>query len=275
MTLPPIREDKIGDLTLKLVRTYNGIAGAIHGGPGGRPVVLQGTDAEEVWSRLLIEVGKLHPNYFGFDGARAQFLRFFPQGFATSGYGGHERDFKLAAKHKLDTTVPLADAVNGRGFAEAALRVYQTAKLLNKFELAKLGDALRSPSGDAFVRAAASFALGAGEPALREMAAITKPFACANWTVVTYLPFLWRPDEHAFLKPEVTKDFAARVGHPFAQVYKTQINIGVYESLLDLIRKTEAEVAELGPRDGFDIQSFIWVVGAYKDTDAPSPSTSK
>ena len=42
----------------------------------------------------------------------------------------------------------------------------------------------------------------------------------AKWTVVTYLPFLWRPETHMFLKPEVTKDFAARVGHRFASDYE-------------------------------------------------------
>jgi hypothetical protein len=35
--------------------------------------------------------------------------------------------------------------------------------------------------------------------------------------VATYRPFLWRPEEHMFLKPEVTKDFAVRVEHRFAK----------------------------------------------------------
>jgi hypothetical protein len=30
-----------------------------------------------------------------------------------------------------------------------------------------------------------------------------------------YLPFLWRPEGEMFLKPEVTRDFAARVGRRF------------------------------------------------------------
>jgi hypothetical protein len=36
----------------------------------------------------------------------------------------------------------------------------------------------------------------------------------------TYLPFLWRPEAHMFLKPEITTEFAARVGHRLADDYE-------------------------------------------------------
>jgi hypothetical protein len=46
--------------------------------------------------------------------------------------------------------------------------------------------------------------------------------------------------------------------------------MGVYDSLLDLARRTATELADLQPRDRIDVQSFIWVVGAYDEaTDAP------
>ncbi len=59
------------------------------------------------------------------------------------------------------------------------------------------------------------------------------------------------------LKPEVTKYFASRVGHRFASDYSPQLDIGVYESLLDLMRKTELGIADLESRDRIDLQSFI------------------
>ena len=40
------------------------------------------------------------------------------------------------------------------------------------------------------------------------MAQALKPQDSDKWTVVSYLPYLWRPDMHMFLKPEATKDFA-------------------------------------------------------------------
>ena len=88
---------------------------------------------------------------------------------------------------------------------------------------------------------------------------------CAKWTVATYLPFLWRPEVHMYLKPEATKDYATRVGHPLASLYEPQLNFDVYASLLDLANETSRELSDLAPRDGIDIQSFIWVVGAYEE----------
>lgn len=68
-----------------------------------------------------------------------------------------------------------------------------------------------------------------------------------------------------FLKPEVTKDYAARVGHPLASVYEARLDFAVYSSLLDLASRTSDELSDLRPRDRIDIQSFIWVVGAYRE----------
>ena len=99
-----------------------------------------------------------------------------------------------------------------------------------------------------------------------------KPYNAAKWTIATHLPYLWRPEEHMFLKPEATKDFAARVRHRLASDYEPRFDIAVYESLLDLVAKTEEELADMNPRDGIDIQSLIWVVGDYNvEKHQPSP----
>jgi hypothetical protein len=58
----------------------------------------------------------------------------------------------------------------------------------------------------------------------------------ADRTVVT-------PQEHMFLKPEATKDFAARVGHRFHLDYEAALNFAVYESLLELVDRTAVELA--------------------------------
>ena len=68
-----------------------------------------------------------------------------------------------------------------------------------------------------------------------------------------------------FLKPEATKDFATRVGHPLASLYKAQLDFDVYTSLLDLADTITEELSNLAPRDRIDIQSFIWVVGDYRE----------
>jgi len=87
---------------------------------------------------------------------------------------------------------------------------------------------------------AARFTLEPGTASLRDMEAALKPHDNAKWTIVTYLPFLWLPEAHMFLKPEVTKDFAARVGHRFAADYEARLQLPVYQRLLELVVKTEA-----------------------------------
>ncbi len=163
-------------------------------------------------------------------------------------------------------------ALTGSGYGAAVLSVFQRTNLLSPFELVRLKEALQGPKADAYVRGAARFAIGKVEEGLCEMQQALKPHEIAKWTAVTYLPFLWRPESHMFLKPEVTKDFALRVGHAFAHEYETKLSLLVYECLLDLVAKTEKEIEDLEPRDRIDVQSFIWVIGAYKDNrETPQP----
>ena len=257
-----IREAAFGGVTLRLVEKDRRFIGLII--DGGIKGQIEGESADDVWRRLHDEAGKANPKYAGFDGARNRFLHWFAGGFHSPNYLAQERDYKLRAKSKLDSSVPLETAATGSGFGEAVWTVFQT-NLLSPFEKMRVRDALRSAWADAFIRAAARFTLGEGAPALLDMQQALKPHDSAKWTVVTYLPFLWRPEQHMFLKPEATKDFAARVGHRFASDYESRLDLAVYESLLDLASRTATELADLRPRDRIDVQSFIWVVGDYKE----------
>jgi hypothetical protein len=264
-----VREDKRGKLTLRLLKAKVGYSGVVISDSKGRLALMQGDDPVELWRRLEQEAAKSSKDYVGFDGARARFLHYFHVGFETPDYLTEERNYKMEAKQQLDATVPLDQARTGNGFGEAALAVYRKTNLLFPIEKARVVALLRSNSADAFVRAAARFASGEGATALADMARLAKPYDAASWTVATYLPFLWRPETHMFLKPEVTKDFAERVGHGFVHAYRTALDMAVYDSLLDLAARTEQEIVDLHPRDRIDVQSFIWVVGAYTDADVP------
>lgn len=255
-----IRTGKLGKKELRLVKKDGRFFGLADG-----VVCVDGDDGDDVWRRLHDEAGKSDPKYFGFDGARARFLKFFPNGFHSEGYASQERNYKLAAKEKLDSTAPLTDALEGEGFGEAILAVFRATNMLSPFEKTRLQDILRGSGADPFVRASARFAQEGTNNALVELEHILKPYDCAKWTVATYLPYLWLPETHMFLKPEATKDFAVRVGHRFASDYEPRLVIRVYESLLDLVHETEAALADLAPRDRIDIQSFIWVVGDYRE----------
>jgi|ERR1039458_759688 hypothetical protein len=265
-----IRTAKLGDVDLRLVEMDKQFIGLAFS-DGSAKVQIEGLLADDVWRRLHDEAGKANPKYFGFDGARARFLRFFPNGFHSAEYEGDERNYKVDAKTALDRTVPLEKAATESGYAEALLPLFHI-NLLSQYEQMWVRDALRGPNADDFVRAAAGFTLGEGKPALLAMERALKPHGAAKWTVVTLLPFLWRPEQHMFLKPEATKDFATRVGHRFASDYEPRLDSAVYDSLLDLAERTRAELSDLKPRDRIDVQSFIWVVGNYKEDRAKPTS---
>ena len=255
-----IRYGNLGKRSLRLVKK-----GTMFYGFADRKKCTEGLDPDDVWRRLHDDAGKSDPRYFGYDGARARFLKFFPNGFHSDGYCSQERTYKLAAKEKLDTTAPLHDTLEGVGFGEVVLGAFRATNLLSPFEKTRLQELLRGPNADAFIQAAGNFSKAGTKEALHELERVLKPTDCAKWTVATYLPFLWRPDSHMFLKPEATKDFAARVGHPLASLYQARLDYDVYACLLDLAKRTASELTDLAPRDRIDVQSFIWVVGYYRE----------
>ena len=255
-----IRQGTLGKYNLRLVQKDGQFYGLVDG-----KKCVDGTDADDVWRRLHCDAGKADPKYFGYAGARKRFLKFFPNGFHSDGFSSQERDYKLAASKKLDAAAPLAEALNGCGLGKAVLSAFHATNMLSPFEKARIADVLRGRDADAFVQATARFTVDATAATLSEIERVLRPHDCAKWTVATYLPFLWRPEAHMFLKPEATKEFAERVGHQLALVYRAQLDLDTYSLLLDLADETLNELSDLDPRDRIDIQSFIWVVGDYRE----------
>ena len=134
------------------------------------------------WHGAPFDAGKGDPRYFGFDGAKARFLRLMPDGFRSAAFATMERDYKVAAKAKLDATVPLDQAVDGAGFGEKVLAVYRATNLLSPYEQTRMQGVLRGPQADAFVRAAARFTLDPCKAHLRDMEAALRPDDNAKWT---------------------------------------------------------------------------------------------
>src|SRR3569623_1936787 len=99
------------------------------------------------------------------------------------------------------------------------------------------------------------------------MQAILKPHGHAKWTVVTYLPFLWRPEQHIFLKPMMMTTFAQRVGHRFADLYSPELDPATYLALLDLASEVREKVLDLGAKDMIDVQSFMYTAVDYVEDD--------
>lgn len=258
-----IRSEQFGKITARLVETANGVSGVLVG-EGVPPSRVDGEDADVVWSALVENLNRASPQYFGFDGAIARFLTLFPEGFTSATFHAHERDYKDVARAFLASVVPIDQAERATEVeCDAIMRAFGKTNLLHSVEHARIREVLKSQHGPAFVRGAAALARGDVEKGLKAMEDAMRPYGQPSWPAATYLPYLWSPDGHMFLKPQVTVDFAERVGHPFARDYTSGLTVECYGSLLDLTERTRAEIASLNPRDNIDVQSFIWAVGAY------------
>ena len=212
-----IREATVGDVLLRLFKENNAYKGAVILGKAVK--VVEGNDVTMFGGACMTRLGRSSPKYVGFDGARNRFLHFFPNGFQSLDYAERERNYKVAAQSKLHSTAPVEEAATGSGFGEAILAVYRATNLLSPFEKTRMQDVLRGPIRIHFIQPAARLTLGEGKSALLHMERAVKPDDNVKWTVVTYLPFLWRPDEH-IIEAEATKDFALRVGHRLDQIMR-------------------------------------------------------
>ena len=103
-------------------------------------------------------------------------------------------------------------------------------QLLSPFEKISAQNLLRGPDADRYVSAAATFALKGTKNTFLKLVRMLEEHQLAKWTLATYLPLFWKPDEHMYLKPESTKDYAERVGHPLALVYEAKPTFETYQS---------------------------------------------
>lgn len=83
----------------------------------------------------------------------------------------------------------------------------------------------------------------------------------ATWPVLTQFPFIACPDRHMFLKPEVTRSCAERM--MFNLNYTSTLNWLTYHQLIKMARMLFKELEPMGAKDFIDVQSYIWVIGAY------------
>ncbi len=184
-----VRTGTVGAVVLRLLASGDEFIGVAFGADKSKKIQIQGPDADELWSRLVGEVAKLNPSYFGYNGAINRFQHFFPNGLRSKGYENSERNYKLDAKSRLDETVPLEKAVAGTGYGQAILRVFQSTNLLSPFEKTRLQNVLRGPNADSFVQGVARFAADPSAATLGRLKLALEHDDSAKWTVVTYLPF--------------------------------------------------------------------------------------
>jgi hypothetical protein len=210
------------------------------------------------------------------DRCRRKFLRIFPEGFADATYLAWERDYKWAAHRAWLLSVGRRDDFARRLAAGEAVEIAQTAvriesgrPLLYSFEKMALRDAvIRSRMGaEQFAHGLYDWMYGPGSERRRfeqwaaAVAALPKrQRRVASWPVVTVFGFIVRPRFHFFVKPMVMRRAAAAYG--FELEYSSHVSWSTYESILRFASVVADDIADLGPRDQIDVQSFLWVQGS-------------
>ena len=83
-----------------------------------------------------------------------------------------------------------------------------------------------------------------------------KDLKVPKWSVATYYPFMRFPEQHLLLRPTFVQ--RAATAYHFELRYKADLNWLTYARLLELGRLVLKETEDLGAKDMFDVQSFIW-----------------
>jgi hypothetical protein len=260
---PKTREVKFGPHLFRIAETPAGFEGVLVGAGATR---FAAPDEAGLIRKLSAEAMKGERGFVGYDGARARFLRLFPQGFADPALCKDELEYKREMAEWLAREAPLERALLGEADPRVILRAFQRTNLADTFTKAKLGTVLKGARAADLVAILAHFA--ADRDARPGCEALSREFAgegVATWPVLTYLAFFWDPAKHCFLKPEFTKEYARRVGHRFAVDYATRPSAATYLRLIDMLEETRAAVADLEPRDNIDLHSFMWAVCMYDE----------
>ncbi|HEX6068203.1 MAG TPA: hypothetical protein VFZ18_00220 [Longimicrobiaceae bacterium] len=213
------------------------------------------------------------------DGAarcRRKFLGFFPRGFRDPTYLAWERDYKWETHLHWKEALRRAEyqrLLKAGEFAEVAaraIRVEQRSRhsMIFSFEKMALRDAVRDPDGArAFAEGLFDLLHGRGalEHRFRRWIEVVaglprKQTRVLTWPVVTVFGFIAQPDRHVFLKPTVTRAAAEAYGFPLP--YRSRPSWETYARLLEFAEVLRRDLADLGPRDMIDLQSFMWVQGS-------------
>lgn len=264
------QSEKYGKASLRWQGDNDGGFSGVVIADGKRSEIIHDEDEGRLLARLRNEAGKLHPNYIGMRGAIDRFLEFMPGGFTGERSQEMEGEYKRRASAALHDSLPLEDAPSaGPQEAERVRRAPVWINILSPYEAMHLKDALEGPNGGTFLRGAAKFANGDYSAGAADMEMAMRGHGRLTWPIATYFPYLWSPDRHMFLKPTVTCDFAERIGHPLQHAYDAEVCASVYESLIDLADEALVALRRHGATDFMDVQSFIWVVGAYSEEHKP------
>jgi hypothetical protein len=114
-------EEVIGDAKVVIAQAGDKYVGTVQRA-GKSSDTIEHADLGVLKAGLRNQAGKLHPDYFGIEGAKARFCRFFPDGFADAEYRERERDYKDKARAALLSGASLEQALEATRETAVACR---------------------------------------------------------------------------------------------------------------------------------------------------------
>lgn len=260
-----------GEYILRIQQTKDGFVGIVVGNANSR---FFDETKDGLIAKLQHAAGQTRAGFVGYEGAVRRFTDLFPKGFNDVNYIGDssfgEKFYKRQMSSKLREQFPLNSWWSVPAPQETGLHMFRNTNLVDPFTKTALQNVLRSEKGMRFLEICSEFAKGEINRACKALTREFKAEGVAKWPALTYLPFFWKPSEHMFLKPQFTKEYAERVGHPFTVAYESDVNEDTYASLMDLSAETKANLGGIEGSeriDNIDIHSFMWVVIDYDESD--------
>lgn len=201
----------------------------------------------------------------------------FPAAFDDPAFTEGERAFKDEprefAREQLDSA-HLQAMIDEGDFGQMFKNLRKVVSKTNQafhIDQSKLG-AVPPDSHEAFCRSL--FDLLHGEDPFSDrfarFIAIIEPYGAAKWPIATYFPFIFTPDSHYLVKPNVLRPATQMLS--FDLHYTPKPNPDTYEQVLRFcgFLKEQLVAADLHPRDMVDLQTFLWFATGAADKHARS-----
>jgi hypothetical protein len=214
---------------------------------------------------------------YTFDHLVERFIATYPHGFEDPHYLVDEREYKDASAARLHKELAAGEMqrlIAAEDFGEIGKRAQRVAtkgkmNLIFPNELMKLSAGLKTETGPRdFSLALFQVLYGTGDhqQAFDSYVSVLGTLGCPFWTNATFFQFIATSGKAMFMKPAVCQLIADSVDA--ALNYQVLPNWLTYMKLQELSKTVEDRLtaADLSPRDGIDVQSFMYVAWAQVQT---------
>lgn len=206
----------------------------------------------------------------------AGFLRTFPLGFEDPAFeNGERREKREAAEFVQRELSPnrVRGALSAGDFAsicKSAHEAIQMTNLIFRQEKIMIMPKLRADEyKETLARGLVELLYGDGpeEQRFEQWVSIISQHDAAKWPVATYFPFFATDGAKMFMKPEPMQKMEGSAG--VSLEYQSLPNWRTYSKLQEMAQVVDAKLREHGlvPRNGLDVQGFIWAATRIEDGD--------